>query len=110
MEVVPLLECGSQVVQLSVSGTRLLISTLARSLLMDASSGRLTQVRSFLSDVTQPTSFYHDSFNSSFPLPSRLVPRRGGLGCLVAPSRPREVKPTSHDPASGYGRPTRKER
>jgi hypothetical protein len=44
MEVVPLLECGSCVVQLSLSEQNLLISTLARSLLLDLQSGRVTQV------------------------------------------------------------------
>ena len=44
MEVVPLLECGSCVVQLSLSEQSLLISTLARSLLLDMNSGRVTQV------------------------------------------------------------------
>ena len=44
MEVVPLLECGSRVVQLSLSEQNLLISTLARSLLLDLQSGRVTQV------------------------------------------------------------------
>ena len=44
MEVVPLLECGSSVVQLSLCDQSLLISTLARSLLLDMESGRVTQV------------------------------------------------------------------
>ena len=47
MEVVPLLECGSCVVQLSVCGDSLLISTLARSLLLDVDSGRVTQVNDY---------------------------------------------------------------
>ena len=42
----PLLECGSPIHQLSLSvGGSLLISTLARSLLLDTASGRVTQVR-----------------------------------------------------------------
>lgn len=44
---VPLLECGSCVVQLSVCGDSLLISTLARSLLLDVDSGRVTQVNDY---------------------------------------------------------------
>ena len=44
MEVTPLLDCGSAVVQLSVSGYSLLISTLARSLLLEVNTGRWTQV------------------------------------------------------------------
>ena len=44
MDVCPLLECGSVVVQLSACGHSLLISTLARSLLLDVDSGRVTQV------------------------------------------------------------------
>ena len=48
MEVTPLLECGSCVVQLSLCGSSLLISTLARSLLLDVESGRITQVSGFV--------------------------------------------------------------
>ena len=44
MEVVPLLECGSCVVQLSLWEGSLLISTLARSLLLHLQTGRVTQV------------------------------------------------------------------
>jgi hypothetical protein len=44
MDVHPLLQCGSCVVQLSVCGHSLLISTLARSLLLDVESGRVIQV------------------------------------------------------------------
>lgn len=41
---VPVLECGSSVVQLSLCGHSLLISTMARSLLLDVDSGRVKQV------------------------------------------------------------------
>ena len=51
MEATPLLDCGSAVVQLSVSGHNLLISTLARSLLLEVNTGRWTQV----SAVCRPT-------------------------------------------------------
>ena len=44
MKATPLLDCGSPVVQLSVSGRNLLISTLARSLILEADTGRWTQV------------------------------------------------------------------
>ena len=46
-----MLECGSCVVQLSMCGpSLLLISTLARSLLLDVDSGKLTQV-SYIIDI-----------------------------------------------------------
>lgn len=44
MKATPLLDCGSPVVQLSVGGRSLLISTLARSLMLEADTGRWTQV------------------------------------------------------------------
>ena len=44
MEVVQLLECGSCVVQLSLCHHSLLISTVARSLLLDIETGRVKQV------------------------------------------------------------------
>lgn len=44
MEATPVLECGSPVVQLSASRQLLLISTLARTWLLETDSGRVTQV------------------------------------------------------------------
>ena len=102
MEATPMLECGSPIMQFSLNRRLLLISTLARSLLLETDSGRLTQV-SRLSSLSLASCAMYCPFAVRREVPvyyaalfsSRLVRRSGSPEPLGGVSVPWEAWPTS---------------
>lgn len=67
-------QCGSEVVQLSISEGLLLVSTLDRTFLLDVNTNKLDQVKPNLQSIS---AYYH------YIVSCRLEERNASLECMV---------------------------